>query len=193
MGEILDFENAVSRNNERAWKMGAIGELTLEQLETAYLYFGGKCAYSGKDIDTKLTIEHIIPVMSGGHSLAFNCIPVIKKYNEAKSGYHLLDWWRIQTVEDGKSMYNPHRLLKLINYMVKCLEAMNSENETIHVLTDNEIDKFLRENIELLNKDFSIPFKKGSYKSISQLEMFRRMEMTREEYMATVYVELDEF
>ena len=117
MGEILNFENAVESNNKRAWKMGAIGELTLEQLETAYLYFGGKCVYSGKDIDTKLSIEHIIPIMSGGHSLAFNCIPVIKKYNEAKSGYHLLDWWRIQNGEDGKSLYNPHRLLKLLNFL----------------------------------------------------------------------------
>ena len=146
MGEILDFENAVSHNNRRAEKMGAIGELTLEQLETAYLYFGGKCAYSGKEIDTKLSIEHIIPIMSGGHSLAFNCVPVINKYNGSKSGYHLLDWWRIQAGENGKSIYNPHRLLKLINYMIKCLEAMNMEDGNTHVLIDNEIDEFLREN-----------------------------------------------
>lgn len=192
MGEILDFENAVSRNNERAEKMGAIGGLTLEQLETAYLYFGGKCAYSGKDIDTKLSIEHIIPIMSGGHSLAFNCIPVINKYNGAKSGYHLLDWWRIQNSDKGKSLYNPHRLLKLINYMVKALEAMDKEDETIHILTENEIDKFLSVNIEMLDKSFD-GLKKGSHKSISQLETYMRMEMTREEYMEKMYDGLDEF
>lgn len=193
MGEILDFENAVSHNNRRAEKMGAIGELTLEQLETAYLYFGGKCAYSGKEIDTKLSIEHIIPIMSGGHSLAFNCVPVINKYNGSKSGYHLLDWWRIQAGENGKSIYNPHRLLKLMNYMIKCLESMNMEDGMTHVLIDNEIDEFLRNNMSLLYKEFDITDKKGSYKNISQIEMYRRMEMTNEEYMGQMYDGLNEF
>src|SRR5574344_1681898 len=96
--DFSNFEKAVGNNNKRAYKAGAIGELTVEELETAYLYFGGRCAYSGKPIDTRLSIEHVIPIMSGGHSLAFNCIPVINKYNASKSGYQLLDWWKSQTV-----------------------------------------------------------------------------------------------
>ena len=193
MGEILSFENAVNSNNKRAEKMNAIGQLTVEEFETAYLYFGGKCVYSGKPIDTKLSIEHIIPIMSGGHSLAFNCVPVIKKYNEQKSGFHLLDWWRMQTGENGKSLYNPHRLLKLINYMVKSLEAINTGNETTHVLIDNEIDKFLNDNLDLLNKDFSLPYKKPTYKNISKIETYMRMEMSQEEYIDKMYDELDRF
>lgn len=193
MGEILSFENAVNSNNKRAEKMNAIGQLTLEEFETAYLYFGGKCVYSGKPIDTKLSIEHIIPIMSGGHSLAFNCVPVIKKYNEQKSGFHLLDWWRMQTGENGKSLYNPHRLLKLINYMVKSLEAINTGNETTHVLIDNEIDKYLNDNLDLLNKDFSLPYKKPTYKNISKIETYMRMEMSQEEYIDKMYDELDRF
>ena len=39
MGEILSFENAVNSNNKRAEKMNAIGQLTVEEFETAYLYF----------------------------------------------------------------------------------------------------------------------------------------------------------
>ncbi len=193
MGEILSFENAVNSNNKRAEKMNAIGQLTLEEFETAYLYFGGKCVYSGKPIDTKLSIEHIIPIMSGGHSLAFNCVPVIKKYNEQKSGFHLLDWWRMQTGENGKSLYNPHKLLKLINYMIKCLEAINMENAATHVLIDNEIDKYLNDNLDLLNKDFSLPYKKPTYKNISKIETYMRMEMSQEEYIAKMYDELDKF
>lgn len=193
MDERLNFESAVNNNNKRAEKMNAVGKLTSEEFETAYRYFNGNCVYSGKPIDTKLSIEHIIPVMSGGHSLAFNCVPVIKKYNEQKSGFHLLDWWRMQTNENGKSLYNPHRLLKLINYMIKCLEVIDSSDISKHVLGNNEIDKYLDDNLEMLNKDFSMPYKKPAYKNISKIETYMRMEMTQEEYMAKMYDELDRF
>lgn len=193
MSGILNFESAVNNNNKRAEKMNAVGKLTSEDFETAYLYFNGNCVYSGKPIDTKLSIEHIIPVMSGGHSLAFNCVPVIKKYNEQKSGFHLLDWWRMQTDENGNSLYNPHRLLKLINYMIKCLEVINEKNKKDYVLTDNEIDKFLNENLGMLNLDFSKPYKKPTYKNISKIETYLRKEMTQEEYMAKMYDELERF
>lgn len=193
MDDILNFKNAVNSNNKRAEKVNAVGQLTEADFETAYLYFNGNCVYSGKPIGTKMSIEHIIPVMSGGHSLAFNCVPVIKRYNEQKSGFHLLDWWRIQTNENGKSLYNPHRLLKLINYMIKCLEVIDEESKKDYVLTDNEIDKYLNENLEMLQKDFGKPYKKPTYKNISKIENYMKREMSQEEYVAKMYDELDRF
>ena len=119
----FNFEHSVDNNNRRAEKAGAIANLTVEQFETAYIYFGGKCAYSGQKLTpgSFISIEHIIPVVSGGHSMAFNCIPVNGKYNSSKSGYHLLDWWKCQTDGMGHSIYSPYRLLKILNYMLLLL------------------------------------------------------------------------
>ena len=114
------FERIVSHNNKRAYKNGGIGCLTVEELHKAYDYFDGRCAYSGLKIDKdfNFSLEHIIPIISGGHSVDFNCIPVIKRYNSSKSGYHLLDWWKCQNDGKGNTIYNPYRLLKIVNYIL---------------------------------------------------------------------------
>lgn len=187
------FEQAVENNNKRAIKAGSIATLTTDEFEAAYIYFNGNCAYSGYPFssNSNISIEHVIPIISGGHSMAFNCIPVNYKYNSSKSGYHLLDWWKCQTDGSGKSLYNPLRLLKLLNYMVKCLESINTPEPTVHILTDNEIDVFLAEHKKELGKNLRRSEKKSDFRKISQLEVFRKMDMVRIEDLYSVYSELD--
>ena len=186
------FERAVDSNNRRAERSGAIARLTLEEFEAAYIYFGGKCAYSGLPFDTnRMSIEHIIPIISGGHSMAFNCIPVNGKYNSSKSGYHLLDWWKCQTDAFGHSIYNPLRLLKVLNYMIKCLEAVNLDDPTVHILKDNEVDSYLDKHKEELNTNTENPSDRSDFRKISQIEVFRKMDMIRIEDLYSIYSELD--
>ncbi len=189
----LRFLHAVESNNKRAAKSGAIANLTVEEFETAYIYFSGKCVYSGQDFtnESGISIEHIIPILSGGHSMAFNCIPVSCKYNSSKSGYHLLDWWKYQTDEFGNSVYNPLRLLKLLNYMIKSLESIGVEDPTVHVLEDNEIDQFLRENKPNKQEKPSNATVRGGFRKLNQLEVLRKMDMVSMEDLYSVYSELD--
>jgi len=187
------FEQSIRHNNRRAEKSEAIANLTLEDFEAAYIYFGGRCAYSGKPINEKenVSIEHIIPIISGGHSMAFNCIPVNGKYNSSKSGYHLLDWWKCQTNAYGNSIYNPLRLLKVLNYMIKCLEGIFLEDSPTHVLTENEIDRFLVAHNEELAVNPRNKNERSDFRKISQLEVFRKMDMVRLEDLYSIYSELD--
>ena len=108
---LKSFDLSIAANNKRAYKNDGIGNLTVEEFETAFMYFDSKCAYSGRAFESKeqISIEHIIPITSGGHSMAFNCIPVIKKFNTLKSGYHLLDWWRSYKVTNTETLYTPYR------------------------------------------------------------------------------------
>lgn len=189
----FNFEHAVENNNKRAIKAGAVATLTLDQFETAYDYFDGKCAYSGQEFlpNSDVSIEHIIPIISGGHSMAFNCIPVNGKYNSSKSGYHLLDWWKCQTDSFGNTVYNPYRLLKILNYMIKSLEAIEKENFREYVLMDNEVDKFLNENTNKISTNNKNKASKNDYKRISQIEIFAKMDMLSIEDLYSVYSELD--
>lgn len=192
-GHFSKFQRAVETNNKRAIKSGAIAALTLDEFEAAYIYFGGKCAYSGRDFsgDNTISIEHIIPIMSGGHSMAFNCIPVRVNYNSSKSGYHLLDWWKCQTDGTGKSVYNPYRLLKVLNYMVKCLEAVGLQEPTVHILTDNKIDVFLGLHKGELDSNTEKTRAKNDFRKISQIEVLTKMDMIKIEDLYSIYSELD--
>jgi len=187
------FEHGVENNNRRASKAGAIASLTVDEFEAAYIYFGGKCAYSGQPFasNSSVSIEHVIPIIAGGHSMAFNCIPVNCKYNSSKSGYHLLDWWKCQMDGNGNSVYNHFRLLKLLNYMVKSLESLSFEEPIVHILTDNNVDVFLAEHQKELETNSEKAGIKGNFKKISQLEVFRKMDMLRIEDLYSVYSELE--
>lgn len=184
----FNFLRSVENNNRRAVKSGAVANLTLEQFENAYIYFGGKCAYSGRKFSPGdgVTIEHIIPIISGGHSMAFNCIPVMLRYNSSKSRYHLLDWWKCQNDGFGNTIYNPYRLLKILNYMIKSLEAINQDDE-MYVLRDNEIDIFLAQNQDKLEVKTKQKPGKYDYQQISQLEVFAKLDMLTIEDLSANY------
>lgn len=187
------FDLSITTNNKRAFKNDAIGNLTVEEFETAVMYFENKCAYSGKKFDNgaQISIEHIIPITSGGHSMAFNCVPVIQKYNTLKSSYHLLDWWQTYTANGAKILYTPYRLLKLINYMVKNLECIELENKRDFILTPDEVDKFLLHNKEKLNSDEINLFSDKAYNKINNIELLTAMDLLTVEDNYVLYSSLE--
>lgn len=189
---IKSFDLSIASNNKRAYKNDTIGNLTLEDFETAFIYFEGKCAYSGRKIESKdqVSIEHIIPLTSGGHTMAFNCVPVMKKYNTIKSGYHLLDWWRTYTINGKESLFTPYRLLKLINYMIKNLEYIGLSNKKELVLTPDQIDKYLKENEGELNNELITSHDKV-FRKINQIELLTAMDLLTVEDSYVLYSGLE--
>lgn len=194
------FERIVSHNNRRAWKSNAIGTLTDNEVKQTYDYFNGRCAYSGIkiDVDTNFSLEHIIPVISGGHSISVNCVPVITRYNSSKSGYHLLDWWKSQNDGQGNTIYNPYRLLKIINYILKSLKGL--EDKRSYLLEDNKIDEYLAKVENLLYSNIQSVDQKEDNKKLSSIEVMRKMNLktVEEDYqlydnIGSIRIDLDIF
>ena len=157
--------NNIQMHNRRAIKAGNVGSLTLEQYEVAYEYFGGRCAYSGETMPID-SLEHAIALCSGGDTAMWNCFPASIDRNLSKNGYHLLDWYENEGITD----YNPYRLLKIINYMVKVLQNKElvernniEEMRNALILTSNKIDEYLSLH---QNEIYS----NESFKTIEELE-----------------------
>ena len=133
---------------------------TTVYMNIALKYFGNRCALSGEKFESyengkiqnsvaksNLSAEHVIALCQGGDDIYPNLVPTILQYNLSKNGYYLLDWWKKQKDSSGKEIYSPYRLLKLVNYMLKSLEARKQKLNTMEyekfILTPNEIDNFL--------------------------------------------------
>ena len=89
----------------------------------------------------------------GGNSMAYNCVPSVMHYNLRKSAHHPLDWWQEQEDVEGNKIFNPIRLLKLVNYMLKCLKYMEEKDIEKYkklILSPNKIDKYINKNKEQL-------------------------------------------
>ena len=59
------------------------------------------------------------------------------EFSVQKNGYYPLDYWMIARDSDGKPLYSPHRLLKVINYMMKA-----STKEARACVKEKNIDEF---------------------------------------------------
>ena len=85
---------------------------------------GYQCPYSGKVYTNyeDIVLEHIIPVISKGGTVLFNCIPTSKEVNgsDQKGAKHLITWWIKSKYWDKDA---PSRLEKIVNYM---LDGYNS-------------------------------------------------------------------
>lgn len=68
-----------------------IGTLTLKEWESIKDYFGHRCAYCGTQ-RSKLTMDHIVPVISGGRTDAYNIVPACGKCNSSKNNQSLLEF-----------------------------------------------------------------------------------------------------
>ncbi len=68
----------------------------------------------------------------------------------------MLDWWKKQKDNSGKELYSPYRSLKIVNFMMKSIEArkqgLNIKQYEKVILIPNEIDKILKE-IEKQDKE----------------------------------------
>ena len=101
-------------------------------------YFNYRCALSGEKfvifdepiqrgknnkLITNLSAEHILALTTGGNDIIPNIVPSVYQYNIQKNGYYILDWWTKAKDINGNSIYTPEKLLKLVNYMLKSLQA----------------------------------------------------------------------
>ena len=128
-------------------------------------YFGYRCALSGEKlvifvkpveregnarVTTNLSAEHIVALTTGGNDIIPNIVPTVLQYNIQKNGYYILDWWPKAKDINGNSIYSPEKLLKLVNYMLKSLQARKDlgikkqpREYRKRLLTPNKIDEFL--------------------------------------------------
>ena len=162
----IKFKNV--NHQERAEKFGRVSDGdTTEYLNIALKYFNYRCALSGEIFESfgkvnntkaksNLSAEHIVPLCQGGDDIAPNLVPSVLQYNISKNGYNLLDWWKKQKDNSGKELYSPYRLLKIVNFMMKSIEArkqgLNIKQYEKVILIPNEIDKILEE-IEKQDKE----------------------------------------
>ncbi len=54
-------------------------------------YFGGRCAYCGRD-DLPLTRDHVVPLVAGGNHTAENIVPACGHCNSSKGDKGVLVW-----------------------------------------------------------------------------------------------------
>ena len=148
-------------HSERAEKFGRVSDGdTTKYVNIALEYFGHRCALSGErftkfdgkvqktSAKSNLSAEHVVALCLGGDDIVPNLVPTVLQYNLRKNGYYLLDYWDKQKDTQGKSLYSPYRLLKLVNYMMKSIEARDLKSIKDYrkaIMTPNEIDGFLAE------------------------------------------------
>jgi len=53
----------------------------------------GRCHYCGASVPPKeLTLDHVVPLVRGGHSTRGNCVPACKTCNSAKQSLLPVEW-----------------------------------------------------------------------------------------------------
>ena len=144
----MNEENTNSRINTQIKRSNGI--LTKEDLFEAYKYFEGKCPYSETPInDNTWHLEHIIPVIMGGTTDPWNCIPECGPCKLSKGGKHLLDWWDSEhTVEEE------YKLEKIFTYIV---EQLNKPRDyRITTSNDEYISKLQQKELSIEENDEDI-------------------------------------
>ena len=89
--------NAIARRRIREKYQG--NGITKEQWLEMMKYFDWKCAYSGEYIGGNgehRTIDHIIPLASGGEHEIWNLVPMYDSYNFSKYYKDMLTWYKEQ-------------------------------------------------------------------------------------------------
>lgn len=69
------------------------------------------CAYCGAE--TKLTVEHVVPVSKGGRTNKSNVIPACRSCNSSKQDKDMIEWYTAQP------FYNKSRLENIIKFTKK--------------------------------------------------------------------------
>ena len=89
MGRVNSIRNG---HKYRTSKIVNGGEYTNIEWSNTLNNFNNSCAYCG-DTNSKLTVEHVIPVSMGGNSFIFNLIPSCIECNHRKSATALVEWY----------------------------------------------------------------------------------------------------
>lgn len=71
----------VSKHNQRARRKGLRGDLRTSQWLYLLFVWGGRCAYCGA---LATTLDHIVPLETGGGTFATNVLPACDDCNQRK-------------------------------------------------------------------------------------------------------------
>ena len=185
-------------HSERADKFGRISDgNTTKYMNIALKYFSDRCALSGEKFEgfekvknskvkSNLSAEHIVALCQGGDDVYPNLVPTVLQYNVSKNGYYLLDWWNKQKDTAGNNLYSSYRLLKLVNFMMKSLDA-RKQNLSLKqyenaILTYNEIDEFLAE----IEKQDSQETDNSKRKLISDIKTTTEVDEDGKKFLQTI-------
>jgi 5-methylcytosine-specific restriction endonuclease McrA len=99
--------NELIRCHERRKQTG-VNKLSTEEWLEALERFNYSCAYCGSN--TKLSMDHIIPISIGGTNEASNIIPACSSCNFSKQASDMVEWYTTQV------FYSKKRLENIIKY-----------------------------------------------------------------------------
>lgn len=99
----------LKKQYRKACLLNLPNDFTQKEWEKVVAFFNNTCAYCGKE--TKLTQEHIIPVVRGGGYTRTNIIPSCDKCNSSKQDRELVEWYK------SKPFFNEARLEKIKEVM----------------------------------------------------------------------------
>lgn len=101
-------------HNKRRHKEATQGTgVTPDQWLELMSFFDFRCAYSGEYIggnSFNRTIDHIVPLDSGGDNMIWNCVPMTRSLNSSKQDKDMLEWYKEQ------DCYSEARLAKIYKW-----------------------------------------------------------------------------
>ena len=107
-GQVVAFNKAQRRRIKEEQQGDGI---TKDQWLEMMSFFNWECAYSGERLTDKTrSIDHIVPLNSGGDNMIWNCVPMKLNYNSSKHAKDMLEWYREQ------DFYSEARLAKIYEW-----------------------------------------------------------------------------
>ena len=119
------FTNSTNREVSRRRalrKSNLVDDLTNDEREEIFNYFGNRCALTGKEVP--LQLDHVIPLAVGhGGTTKRNMIPIWQRINSSKGAKNIFEWYRSNGQRFG---CDPDRFNEVIQYLAK-LNGMTTE------------------------------------------------------------------
>ena len=110
-GQASHF-NSYNKRKMREQNQG--NGITKDQWLEMMSFFDFRCAYSDEYIGGKQnyqrTIDHIVPLNSGGEHEIWNLVPMTRSLNSSKQEKDMLEWYKEQ------DCYDPNRLAKIYEW-----------------------------------------------------------------------------
>ena len=107
-GQASHF-NSYNKRKMREQNQG--NGITKDQWREMMSFFDWKCAYSDERLTNNTrTIDHIVPLNSGGEHEIWNLVPMTKSLNSSKQDKNMLEWYKEQ------NFYDPKRLAKIYEW-----------------------------------------------------------------------------
>lgn len=95
------------------------GTFSVAQWQEACQYFNFECAYCGSEL--QLTMDHVVPVSSGGKTVPDNIIPACIHCNSSKSDNEMIAWYT------SRPFYTKERLATILKYVKSKMEDNGEE------------------------------------------------------------------